>query len=186
MKNFIPISNQDFTFGNCKNCEAQCCSGIFGSIYSQILKDEFEYVYENFPILFIFGSLGFIKPIILISNGFDFCPYLKDFRCTIYESRPKVCQTYPLSPNLDNQIYIDNSCPELNKGTNKLNFEKNYFETYQEKYINTHFEFVNLKSEDFELIFTIKNENFYKYIGEEKSKYLNFHKLSLNNLKLLK
>ena len=46
-------------------------------LFSQILKEEFEEVYKNFPILFIFGSLGFIKPVILLSNGFDSCSYLK-------------------------------------------------------------------------------------------------------------
>ena len=52
MKDFIPTLNQNFTFGNCKNCQAHCCSGLHGSIYSQILKEEFEAVYKNFPILF--------------------------------------------------------------------------------------------------------------------------------------
>jgi len=183
MKNFIPTSNQKFTFGDCKNCQEQCCGGIFGSTFSQILKEEFENIYENFPILFIFGSLNFIKPVILISNGSDFCPYLKNRRCTIYEKRPKVCQTYPLSPNLDNQIYIATYCPQVNKGENSLNFEDDIFKNYQEKYISTHLEFENLKTKDFEEVLSIRNIRFYKYIGEENSKYLNFHKLSLENLK---
>ncbi|MCG3655771.1 YkgJ family cysteine cluster protein [Aliarcobacter butzleri] len=182
MKDFIPTLNQNFTFGNCKNCQAHCCSGLHGSIYSQILKEEFEAVYKNFPILFIFGSLKFIKPVILLSNGFDFCPHLKNFKCTIYENRPIVCKTYPLSPNLDNQIYIDSSCPEINKGKEPLKFEESYFKNYQEKYIETHFEFENLKKEDFVKIFTIRNIDFFKYIGDTNSKYLTFHKLSLSNL----
>ena len=152
MKNFVKLEDKNIKFGDCNNCFAHCCSGIFGSIFSQILKEEFEDVYKNFPILFIFGSLGFVKPVILLSNGFDFCPHLKDFRCTIYENRPKVCRTYPLSPNIDNFIYIDNSCPELNKADNILNFEDEIFENYQEKYINTHFEFEKLKIEEFEKI----------------------------------
>ncbi|MFY4857343.1 YkgJ family cysteine cluster protein [Aliarcobacter butzleri] len=182
MKDFIPTLNQNFTFGNCKNCQAHCCSGLYGSIYSQILKEEFESVYKNFPILFIFGTLGFIKPVILLSNGFDFCPHLENFKCTIYENRPIVCKTYPLSPNLDNQIYIDSSCPEINKGEKPLKFEESYFKNYQEKYIETHFEFENLKKEDFAKIFTIRNIDFFKYIGDTNSKYLTFHKLSLSNL----
>ncbi|MCT7616224.1 hypothetical protein N5U05_00540 [Aliarcobacter butzleri] len=182
MKDFIPTLNQNFTFGNCKNCQAHCCSGLYGSIYSQILKEEFESVYKNFPILFIFGTLGFIKPVILLSNGFDFCPHLENFKCTIYENRPIVCKTYPLSPNLDNQIYIDSSCPEINKGEKPLKFEESYFKNYQEKYIETHFEFENLKKEDFQLVCNIKNENFYKYIGNENSNYLKLHILSVKNL----
>ncbi len=182
MKNFVRLENRNIKFGDCKNCSAHCCSGIFGSIFSQILKEEFEYVYENFPILFIFGSLDFVKPVILLSNGFDFCPHLKDFKCTIYQNRPKVCKTYPLSPNIDNFIYIDNSCPELNKADNILNFEDDIFEDYQTKYINTHFEFEKFKKEDFKEVLSIKEIIFYKFIGKEKSKYLDFHKLSLKNL----
>lgn len=178
MKNFIPILNQNFTFGDCKNCQALCCKNI----YSQILKEEFENLYKYFPILFIFGNLGFIKPVIMLSNGFDFCPHLKDFRCTIYEKRPMVCKNYPLSPNLDNEIYISSSCPELNKGKNKLEFEKNYFENYQDRYIQTHFEFEKLEKSDFELVCSILDKDFYKYIGNETSTYLDLHKLSLENL----
>ena len=182
MKTFVKLEDKNIRFGDCKNCAAHCCSGLFGSIFSQILKDEFEYVYKEFPILFIFGSLDFAKPVILLSNGFDFCPYLKDFKCTIYEKRPKVCKTYPLSPNIDNFIYVDNSCPELNKGDNILNIEDEIFKNYQDKYINTHFEFEKLKIEDFEKVISIKGVNFYKFIGDEKSKYLDFHRLSLKNL----
>ncbi|MGJ0494527.1 YkgJ family cysteine cluster protein [Aliarcobacter cryaerophilus] len=186
MKNFVKLQDKNIKFGDCNNCFAHCCSGIFGSIFSQILKEEFEDVYKNFPILFIFGSLGFVKPVILLSNGFDFCPHLKDFRCKIYENRPKVCRTYPLSPNIDNFIYIDNSCPELNKADNILNFEDEIFENYQEKYINTHFEFKKLKIEEFEKILSIKGVDFYRFIGDEKSKYLDFHKLSIKLLENFK
>ena len=186
MKNFVKLEDKNIKFGDCNNCFAHCCSGFFGSIFSQILKEEFEDVYKNFPILFIFGSLGFVKPVILLSNGFDFCPHLKDFRCKIYENRPKVCRTYPLSPNIDNFIYIDNSCPELNKADNILNLEDEIFENYQEKYMNTHFEFEKLKIEEFEKILSIKGVDFYRFIGDEKSKYLDFHKLSIKLLENFK
>ena len=140
MKNFIKIKNYDVKFGDCKNCEAHCCKGLFVTIFSQIIKEEFEEVYKNFPILFIFGSLGFIKPVILLSNGFDSCPYLIINICSIYENRPNVCKTYPLSPNIDNEIYIDTSCPEIYKGKNNLDLQNQIFKNYSEKYINTHLE----------------------------------------------
>ena len=183
MKNFIKIEDSVVDFGDCKNCEARCCKGAFGSLFSQILKEEFEVLYQNFPILFIFGSKGFIKPIILISNGYDSCPYLKDNLCSIYEKRPSVCKIYPLSPNLDNSIYIDSSCPEIFKGTNSLDIEVDFFSNYQKSYLDTHFEFDNLKIDDFEELLFIKNMRFFKYTGKESSKYLDFHKLSLENLK---
>ena len=83
---------------------------------------------------------------------------------------------------MNNQIYIDSSCPEINKGKEPLKFEESYFKNYQEKYIETHFGFENLKKEDFAKIFTIRNIDFFKYIGDTNSKYLTFHKLSLSNL----
>ncbi|WP_072680060.1 YkgJ family cysteine cluster protein [Arcobacter sp. LA11] len=192
MKEFISTNNHHFTFGNCSNCEAKCCDGRHGTIFSQIILNEFEKVYKNFPILFIFGELGFIKPIILLTTGNDFCPYLKDFKCTIYQDRPTVCRTYPLSPNLDNNIYIDTLCPEINKSeltiiknnTINENFDNSVFYEYQDKYIETHFQFEKLEKKDFEKIRTINKVDFFKYVGTSKSKYLEMHKSSLKNLSI--
>lgn len=195
MKDFISTKNLNFTFGNCKNCNANCCHGIYGTLFSQILKEEFIHVYKNFPILFIFGKeLNFIKPVILLTNGIDKCPYLDDYKCSIYENRPTVCRTYPLSPNIDNIIYIDNSCPEVNKGEDFLiqsneikkdSFKNLIFEEYQDKYIQTHFEFNALNKKDFKLLFNINNTSFFVYKGKENSTYLQYHKKSLKNLSKL-
>lgn len=191
MKSFIPISNNNFTFDSCSNCNANCCDGRKGTIYSQVLKEEFEKTYKNFPILFIFGELGFCKPVILLTNGKEFCFYQQNHMCSIYEDRPTVCRTYPLSPNLDNQIYIDITCPEVNKGNSFLikneniimdSYKNSIFDNYQDKYIETHFEFETLNKEDFEEAITINDVIFYKYIGDKDSLYINFHKKSLKNL----
>lgn len=190
MKEFISTKNEDFTFGDCSNCEAKCCNGRQGTIFSQIILNEFEKVYKNFPILFIYGELGFIKPVVLLTNGKDFCPYLKDFKCTIYEKRPTVCRTYPLSPNLDNDIYIDTLCPEINKSAHfiikekKINthFDNKIFYDYQEKYINTHFEFEKFEKKDFERIITINQVEFFKFKGTSDSSYIKLHIKSLKNL----
>ena len=190
MKEFVLTKNLSFTFGNCENCDAMCCNGNYGTVYSQIILEEFERVYKNFPILFIFGELGFIKPVVLLTNGKDFCPHLQNNKCTIYEKRPTVCMTYPLSPNLDNEIYIDLQCPEVNKTRNLIvsknkitpNFSNEIFNNYQDKYINTHLEFENLKKENFEKLFEIKNTSFYKFNLDSNSKYRSLHKKSLINL----
>ncbi len=191
MKSFIPISNNNFTFDSCSNCNANCCDGRKGTIYSQVLKEEFEKTYKNFPILFIFGELGFCKPVILLTNGKEFCFYQQNHMCSIYEDRPTVCRTYPLSPNLDNQIYIDITCPEVNKGkeflikNQKINmnsYKNSIFDNYQDKYIETHFEFETLDKKDFKEAITINDVIFYKYIGDEDSLYVNLHKKSLKNL----
>ncbi len=190
MKNFILSENQNFFFGDCNNCEAKCCNGKHGTLYSQIILEEFEKIYENFPILFIFGELNFIKPVVLLTNGKDFCPYLDNFKCTIYDKRPTVCRTYPLSPNIDDKIYIDVFCPEVGKNNIKIisknsihkNFDNEIFYDYQNKYINIHLNFENLKQNDFELLKSINNIDFYIYKGTSNSKYLKMHKDSIKNL----
>lgn len=187
MKEFILTKNQNFTFGNCQNCTALCCKGISGTLYSQIILEEFEKVYKYFPILFTFGELGYTKPVVLLTDGVNSCRYLKNNACTIYENRPTVCRTYPLSPNLDNEIYIDINCPEVNKhqkyivknNTIEKDFDNSVFYDYQDKYLQTHYEFENLKKEDFKKIISIKNIDFFEYCGEESSSYLSYHKQSI-------
>lgn len=191
MKEFISTNNQEFLFGDCANCEATCCNGKSGTIFSQILNSEFDKIYENFPILFIFGDLNFTKAVVLLTNGEGFCPYLIDFKCTIYEKRPTVCKTYPLSPHVDNQIYIDTNCQEVGNNSfsiiknNKINksFDDEVFHDYLNKHIETHFEFENMAKSDFKKLFSIKNIDFFEYIGKENSKYIKMHKKSLINLK---
>ncbi|QKF81145.1 YkgJ family cysteine cluster protein [Halarcobacter ebronensis] len=190
---FIAVKKQTFYFGDCKNCEAKCCSGKDGIVFSQILLEDFEKVYKNFPIVFIFGNLGYIKPVILLTNGKDYCPYLKDFKCTIYENRPPVCRNYPLSGNLDNKIYIDINCPEVNTNYSKEKklivrnekltpvFYNDLYFTYQDRYIQTHEEFEKLNKNNFQEMITINNIKFFKYIGAINNNFLEYHKLSLKN-----
>lgn len=179
-------------FSSCENCEAKCCDGKHGSVFSQIILEDFEKVYKNFPILFIFGDLGYLKPVILLSNGKSHCPYIENFKCTIYDERPNVCKNYPLSPNLDNQIYYDLNCPAICEDgfplvkNNKINssFDSSILYDYQDKYIKTHLEFEKFNNmNNFELTITINGNKFYKYIGTETSFYLEMHFKSLQNLK---
>jgi Fe-S-cluster containining protein len=189
MKEFISTQNLNFTFGDCANCEAKCCNGKHGTLFSQIILSEFEKVYKNFPILFIFGDLNFIKPVVLLTNGKEFCPYLEDYKCSIYENRPTVCKTYPLSPNLDNKIYIDTLCPEVDKKSisivkdNTINsgFDNDIFYNYQNKYIETHFTFEKFNKKYFKIFLTINNIDFFTYTGPLESKYMKMHIKSLEN-----
>ena len=67
MKNFVKLEDKNIKFGDCNNCFAHCCSGIFGSIFSQILKEEFEDVYKNFPIYALISIVvGYLLSIVLI------------------------------------------------------------------------------------------------------------------------
>ena len=191
MKTFLDTTDKSFTFSSCDGCPSRCCDGKEGTIFSQLILDDFEVVSKNFPLLFTFGELGYLKANILFTNGNGFCPYIRNHQCTIYNERPSICRSYPLSPNLDNKVYIDDSCPAVNTefGTDIVvdgkvteNFIYPTLENYQDKFINTHLhleKFNNIK--DFEKIITIKNMDFYKYIGDQKDFYLDLHISSLNH-----
>ncbi|MGP2656536.1 YkgJ family cysteine cluster protein [Malaciobacter sp. WC5094] len=193
MKQFIKTNNDYFTFSSCETCEANCCDGRKGTVFSQIILSDFEEIYENYPILFIFGELGYLKPVIILTNGKDFCPHLKDFRCGIYEKRSSICRTYPLSANIDNNIYIDYLCPAVGKNENdklivnnsKVNkdFFVNILDNYQDKYIETFHELDKFnKKENLELCITIKGIEFFKYVKKTNNKYLKMHQKSLKHL----
>ncbi len=191
MKTFLDTTDKSFTFSSCDGCPSKCCDGNEGTIFAQILLEDFEMVYKNFPILFTFGELGYLKAVILFSDGKSFCPYIKNHQCTIYEQRPSICRVYPLSPNIDNNIYIDDSCPAVNSekgqqivkdGDIKEPFFHSNLSDYQNKYIQTHLELekVNIKN-DFIEVKKINNISFFKYIGNIKNKYLEYHNDSMKN-----
>lgn len=192
MKTFLDTSSKSFTFSSCEGCPSRCCDGREGTVFSQIILDDFEVVYKNFPILFTFGELGYLKAVILFSNGEGFCPYIKDYQCSIYDDRPSICRVYPLSPNVDNLIYIDDSCPAVNSdmgedivvnGEVTTNFMQETLINYQDKYIQTHFELEKINNiDDFEKVKTINNISFYKYSGTINNKFIEYHIKSLVNL----
>ena len=105
MKTFENVKNSTYTFGSCDICDAQCCDGNRGSIFSQLILEDFEPVHKNFPILFSIGELGYLKPVVLLSNGNGFCRYIKDMKCVIYDERPSICKIYPLS-FIDRQVCL--------------------------------------------------------------------------------
>lgn len=195
MKNFESTVNKTYSFSTCDICEKDCCSGLRGTIFSQLILADFSEVYRNFPILFIFGDLGYLKPVVLLTNGESFCNYLKDGKCSIYEKRPSVCRVYPLSPNLDDLIYIDTSCPAISENsdeydiivedsvlTNTLDFDR--LNDYSTKYVDTFRELDKFnKKEDFTLAITIRNMQFFKYNKDTKDKYMMMHQESLVHLK---
>lgn len=193
MKQFIPTHDNSFSFSSCEFCEARCCDGKEGTLFSQIILKDFSKVYKRFPIVFIFGELGYLKPVLLLTNGKTYCKYLKDNKCTIYNQRPNICKAYPLSANIDNNIYIDIFCPAVNDKNpsdiivedNKIKkeFDNELFNNYQDKYIDTFHEFENFnKKENFTLAITLNGINFYKYIKETQNNYMKMHQDSLIHL----
>lgn len=195
MKTFLDISNKTFSFSDCNDCKARCCDGREGTVFAQLILEDFEIVAKNFPILFTFGEMGYLKAVVLFSDGTGFCPYIKDHKCTIYDERPSICRVYPLSPNVDNKIYIDDSCPAIeitnaskivDNGMVTQQFHYKTLEDYQDKYIETHHELEKINDiNNFESVIKINNITFYKYIGNQRNKYINYHISSLIHNKIL-
>ena len=190
MKTFLDIENKSFSFSNCNDCPSRCCDGREGTVFSQLILEDFEVVSKNFSILFIFGELGYTKSVVLFSDGKSFCSYIKDGQCSIYEQRPSICRNYPLSPNIDNNTYLDDSCPaiSINDGSSIVNngivtkdFMTESLDNYQDKYVETHFELDKLDKKDFELLITINNVEFFKYNGNIRNQYVDYHISSLKN-----
>jgi len=191
MKTFLDTKGKSFTFSSCDSCPARCCDGREGSILSEILIEDFEKISQYFPILFTFGELGYLKANVLLSNGEDFCPYILNHQCTIYENRPNVCRNYPLSANIENKIFIDDSCPAINQeyghdiikdGKVEKNFDNESLYDYQKKYLETHFELEKINNkDDFQKVLEINDLLFYKYVGTSQNTFLTLHQQSLLN-----
>lgn len=188
MKSFTNTFNNDFTFNSCETCDAKCCKSSSGTIFSQLILEDFEIVFENFPILFTIGDLGFLKPVVLLTNGKDNCRYLQNNQCTIYEKRPSVCRIYPLSPHLTNEVFIDLLCPTVNQGGEFIikngvvedKFHHPFLDNYQNKYIkmHQHFEKFNKKENLLEII-NINEICFFAFKEDFDDFYLKMHLTSL-------
>lgn len=154
----------------------------------------------NFPILFSFGSKGYPKANILLNNGHDYCPYIENNKCSIYEDRPSICRAFPLSPSIFDKVYISEECPSVyssmkessetiisdGKIKNK-SFDYSIFNNYSDKFIKTHHYFLDFIEEDaFKPIVEINGVLFYVYDKESDDKFMQLHYKSLNNLKNIK
>lgn len=190
MKTFENTINKVFTFSSCDICDSRCCDGKRGSTFAQIILSDFEEVCKNFPIAFLIGSLGYLKPVVLLSNGKDYCRYLQNNRCYIYEQRPSVCRVYPLSPHLTNAIFIDTLCPAVNDIGEKIiennfpeeNFKHDVLDSYQDKYVHMHMHFDKYNMIDnIEVLNKIGDIIFYKFKDNLDDKYIKMHLSSLKN-----
>ena len=190
MKTFIDTQNANFTFSSCSLCDAMCCDGKRGTIFSQVILKDFKEVYENFPIVFLLGDLGYLKPVVLLTNGKENCRYLKDFRCSVYEKRPSVCKIYPLSPNLTDSTFIDTSCPAVNSGGEFIvkngvveeKYKHPSLHNYIDKYIDMHEHFHKFnKKENLEFLIAIGTNKFYKFKEDLGDEYIKLHLSSLKN-----
>ncbi len=191
MNTFEKLHDNYYSFFSCDTCNAECCDGTKSILHAPIILEDFEEVAKYFPILFIYGELNYIRPVVLLTNGKSFCKYLKDSRCSIYKDRPSPCRVYPLSPHVLDEIYIDVSCPSVVKenGQTTLNdkifkdFDHEILHNYSDKYIDTHYTFESYnKKENLELVTTINGVEFFKFKLDFDLTHIKTHIKSLIHL----
>lgn len=197
MREFKEIDGKNFSFTSCAICTSKCCDGLQGFVYAQITLEDFEEVSKYFPIGFILDSEQFLLPVVLLTNGKNFCKYFHDFDCSIYDQRPSVCKAYPLSPYYENKIHIDKFCPAVEENYNMDTNNKyegdfivkngvvqdKYFheilDNYEEKFIKTGLHFKDVNKEKIELLCEIHRKKIYKLNEKVDDKFFNLHQLSL-------
>jgi Fe-S-cluster containining protein len=191
MKDYQKIDDKLLCFSSCQVCDARCCDGKRGSVYSDLLLSEFELVSDNFPILFLRDFLNYLQPVILLSDGSGYCRHLKDFRCSIYNARPSTCRVYPITPEINGDILIDLSCPAVgevgkhivNMGTISKGFDSHILHNYVDKFLDTYYQFIDYnKIENLDIAINIKGVNFYKFKDSMNNRFLDIHIKSLKNL----
>lgn len=192
MKNFVVTDDKKFFFTSCDGCDARCCKGSYGTVLSQIVLEDFIEVSKHFPIVFSFGDMGFLKPNIVMSDGTSCCPYITNNRCSIYHERPSICKMYPLSPNLDDKIYIDTLCPAISTQTGKKivtngsvarEFDLWSLNGYAQKVVQTHLHFAPLnEKKDFKKIAVLGGIEIFIYDKSSSDRYVKMHKDSLAHL----
>ena len=108
-------------FKGCGDC-VQCCEGKF--FLAPLVLEDFEKVKEHFEIRAI--RLEEVVPVMLLTDGEHSCKYLKNGKCSIYDSRPPACKIYPFSPYFD-KLLIDLECEAVGNIGEKLPTNYNEF-----------------------------------------------------------
>lgn len=184
---FINIKSRDLHFSGCSTCEGDCCNGAKGFAASPLILEDFEAVYQNFPILFSISNHK-LSAYVLLNDGKSYCKYYINQQCSIYLQRPPACKLYPISPYFEH-IFVDTACPSVNQEAGysvcrdgKLNsaFATKRLEDFVEKLEETHafFESINIL-EDFEHVANLSGIALFRYIKPSDNRYIQMHVESL-------
>jgi Fe-S-cluster containining protein len=175
-------------FNDCSSCENNCCATGRISLAPLVIND-FEEVYEYFPILF--GEIdNTLKAFMMINDGASDCRYLQDGKCTIYDSRPPACKMYPISP-FYGDVYVDVDCHAVGDKGDFLCSSDNVSTTFYHKRLvdfPTKLAFTDnfLKTISLKLEFVTKIKNtdieLFKYVGNAKNQHIEMHLKSLDKL----
>jgi len=126
-------------FKGCGDC-GKCCEGKF--FLAPLILEDFKKVESYFEIRAVI--LEDIIPVMLLTDGYNPCKYLKDGECEIYDFRPPACRIYPFSPYFD-EIFIDLECDAIGNEGNKLPADKN--ELFKSNYFDERLKDFKLKRE---------------------------------------
>ncbi|MCV6607801.1 MAG: YkgJ family cysteine cluster protein [Campylobacterales bacterium] len=183
---FQNTSNKTFYFSSCANCGSKCCAGSENFVLAPLILEDFELVYENFPILFREQD-GLVKASIVLNNGESGCWYLGDNGCNIYSKRPSTCKQFPLSPYFD-ELYIDGNCPAVSECDGIKMIENNQvlepfkvdrFDGFNKKLEETDRVLNSFNKENFQYFLTIKGIALFTYLKKDDNKYIDLHQKSL-------
>jgi len=170
-------------FSNCNGCMNACCDGSRFS-FSPLILNDFEEVYQYFPI--VFGKISMEWRMLIVIAQYESCRYYKDSQCTIYDKRPPGCRIYPLTPYYED-ILVDTACPAINtnygiflanKNTINSDFYHIRLDNFEQKRRETVKYLQNL-NEEFKILGTINGLDIYGYSGERKDQYITMHRESL-------
>lgn len=190
---FVNIKSHDLHFSGCSTCEGDCCNGAKGFAASPLILEDFEAVYQNFPILFSISGQK-LSAYVLLNDGKSYCKYYINQQCSIYLQRPPACKLYPVSPYFEH-IFVDTACPSINQKAGysvcrdgKLNsaFATKRLEGFVDKLEETHAFFESIHTlENFEHVGNVSGITLFKYIKPSTNRYIQMHIESLKHSWLL-
>jgi len=185
----------ELKFSNCEGCTKNCCTPQGGFSLAPLILNDFEEVFERFPILF--AQIGQVfKVVMILNNGRENCIYFNNDAklCTIYDNRPPACVMYPISPLFDD-ICVDTSCKAVGSEgeflSNADGFSKNFYhkrvDDFYEKLRHTQ-KFLNQIRFNTAHIMKVAGVDLYKINNKDEvdgqfAKYVDMHFSSLDNIK---
>lgn len=190
---FVNIKEvQDMYFSSCDGCNNNCCSAPRVSLAPMVL-DDFEYVYKNFAIQFVYHNLE-LKVNMVINQGEGSCKYYQNQKCSIYAIRPPGCIMFPISPYFD-EFYINLDCQALSTDSTKGDwickdnqYNKAFHNSRVENFVsklNKTKEFLNEIEKNITPSIKIGDIQLFDYIGDMQNEYIDMYRQSLVHINKL-
>lgn len=190
---FVNIKQHNLRFQGCSACAGQCCNGTKGFAAAPLILEDFNEVYQRFPILFSIKEQKLVA-YMLLNDGKSYCQYYDQnaHQCSIYEQRPPACKLYPVSPYFEH-VFVDTTCLGVAQswesgeilcqdGVLNTAFATKRLDNFVAKReeTNAFLESINAIG-DFEYIGNLLGIPLYKYAKPSDNVYLKMHAASLRH-----